>query len=144
MSGLDPVTGLPRGASLRAEHEISPREAAERLRADPAGALLLDCRLPEEFQTARVEGAVLLPLHEIETRLDEVEDALEERGLEKTAPFAVLCHHGVRSLRAALMLQQHGFTGARSVFGGIDLWSLDVDPSIPRYERQGSNCTILG
>ena len=85
----------------------------------------------------------LIPLHELELRIDEIEEALDDRGLERDAPFAVLCHHGHRSLRAALLLQQLGFTGARSVFGGIDLWASDVDPSIPRYVREGSKCTIV-
>lgn len=122
--------------------EITVTEAAARLREDP-GYLVLDCRLPEEFEVARVEGSVLIPLHELEGRLDEVEDALEERGVEKDAPFAVLCHHGVRSLRAALLLQQHGFTGARSVFGGIDLWAREVDRRIPEYTRSGSQVRRL-
>lgn len=140
MSAIDPSSGLPRGARLRPEHEISPREAAA---GAGSGSLIVDCRLPEEFATARVDGAVLIPLHELEGRLDEIEDALGERGLAREAPFAVLCHHGHRSLRAALMLQQHGFTGARSVFGGIDLWAADVDASIPRYVRDGTRCRVV-
>ena len=86
---------------------------------------------------------MLIPLHELEQSLDDVEDALEDRGLPKDAPFAVLCHHGQRSLRAALLLQHAGFTGARSVFGGIELWASEVDTTIPRYVRDGSRCTIV-
>ncbi|HZW09024.1 MAG TPA: rhodanese-like domain-containing protein [Phycisphaerales bacterium] len=142
MTRFHPATGLPPGATLRPEHEVSPGQAAAMLR-EPAGYLVLDCRLPEEFEAARVEGSVPIPLHELESRLDEVEEALGERGGDKAAPFAVLCHHGHRSLRAALLLQQHGFTGARSVYGGIELWACAVDGSIPRYERQGSKCTIV-
>jgi rhodanese-related sulfurtransferase len=143
MTAPDPATGLPPGTHLRPEHEVSPGEAAAAVRAGQPHYLVLDCRLPEEFEVARVGGSVLIPLHEIESRLDEVEDALEERGLAREAPFAVLCHHGHRSLRAALLLQQHGFTGARSVHGGIELWASSVDRSIPRYERQGSKCTVV-
>ena len=128
--------------SLNPDREVTPAQAAASLRADRA-YLLLDCRLREEFDAARVEGAVLIPLHELEHRLDEVEEALEDRGADKTAPFAVLCHHGVRSLRAALLLYQHGFTGARSVFGGIEHWSREVDPSIPEYTRSESKVTVV-
>lgn len=124
------------------DREVSPGQAAASLRADPR-YLVLDCRLREEFEVARVEGSLLIPLHELEQRLDEVEEALEDRDAEKDAPFAVLCHHGVRSLRAALLLQQHGFSGARSVRGGIEMWSREVDPSIPEYTRSGSRVTRL-
>ncbi|MBK7405624.1 MAG: rhodanese [Phycisphaerales bacterium] len=128
---------------LREAHEISPAAAKRLLDAGDPPYLVLDCRLPEEHEAARVEGSLLLPLHEIEQRLDDLEDALTERGLARNAPFAVLCHHGQRSLRAALLLQQHGFGGARSVHGGIELWASTVDPTIPRYERSGSRCRIL-
>ncbi len=125
------------------DREIHPADAAAALAADPAGYLIVDCRLPEEFEVARVEGAVLLPLDELQDRLDEVEDALEARGLARDAAFAVLCHHGVRSLKATLLLQQHGFAGARSVFGGIELWAQSVDHGIPRYTRAGSQVRRL-
>ena len=123
--------------------EITPEAAAEAKAADPEGYLILDCRLPEEFEIARVEGSVLIPLHELAERLDEVEEALEERGQNMTAPFAVLCHHGVRSLKAAVMLQGAGFAGARSVFGGIERWSRKVDRAIPEYHRKGTRCVLL-
>lgn len=143
MSTPDPGAGLPPGVRLRPQYELSPKAASELVREQPGLYLVLDCRLPEEHAAARIEGSVLVPLHELEQRLDDVEDALTERGLGREAPFAVLCHHGQRSLRATLVLQQHGFTGARSVFGGIELWSSSVDPGIPRYVRAGSRCTIV-
>ena len=131
---------LPEGA--RPEYEISPQAAAARLAADPS-YLVLDCRLPSEAEVASVGQSVLIPLHELEHALDDVEDALQDRGLPKDAPFAVLCHHGQRSLRAALLLQHAGFTGARSVFGGIELWANEVDATIPRYVRDGARCEIV-
>lgn len=127
---------------IRREHEISPADAALR-RRDDESYLILDCRLPEEHEVSRIAGSLLIPLHEIEQRLDEIEDALEEREQARDASFAVLCHHGVRSLRAALMLQQHGFTGARSISGGIERWSAEVDPEVPRYTRDGPRCRIV-
>jgi rhodanese-related sulfurtransferase len=45
----------------------------------------------------------------------------------------VLCHHGGRSMQVAMFLAQHGFERVANVAGGIDAWSRDVDPSVPRY-----------
>ena len=91
--------------------------------------LLLDCRRPEEFQAARIEGAVLIPLQELERRADELEG--DEGG--KDRPIIVHCHHGQRSLRAAAMLRAMGFANVKSMAGGIDLWSQDVDRGVARY-----------
>lgn len=140
MSGSLSDPYLP--ADARPEYEISPRFAAAQLAAGTP-YLVLDCRLPSEAEVAKVESSVLVPLHELEHALDDVEDALEERGLGKDAPFAVLCHHGQRSLRATLLLQHAGFTGARSVFGGIELWATTTDSTIPRYRRDGTICHPL-
>jgi rhodanese-related sulfurtransferase len=91
-----------------------------------AGWLLLDCRTPEEHATARIAGAVLIPMQEISARLGEIE-------AWRAKPIVVHCHHGVRSLRVAQWLRERGFAGARSLRGGIDAWSIEVDPSVPRY-----------
>lgn len=68
-------------------------------------------------------------MNEIERRADE----LESDDGRKDAPIIVHCHHGVRSMRVTATLRGLGFTNVRSMAGGIDLWSLDVDPRIPRY-----------
>jgi rhodanese-related sulfurtransferase len=107
--------------------EISPPEAAEILaapRAEPC--LLLDCRTPEEHATARIEGAVLLPMQEIAARVGELE---AWRG----RTIVVHCHHGVRSLRVTQWLRERGFASATSLRGGIDAWSAEVDPTVPVY-----------
>jgi rhodanese-related sulfurtransferase len=65
-------------------------------------------------------------MQELPARLAEIE-AWRDR------PVVVHCHHGVRSLRVAHWLRERGFSGARSMRGGIDAWSLEVDASIPRY-----------
>jgi adenylyltransferase/sulfurtransferase len=88
--------------------------------------LLLDVREPEEFATARIEGARLVPLGELEARLGEL-DAWRERRV------VVTCHLGMRSARAAQILRQHGFGRVENLAGGIEAWSLTVDPSVPRY-----------
>jgi rhodanese-related sulfurtransferase len=104
--------------------EISPSEFVE-LRATEA-LLLLDCREPEEYAIARVEGSLLMPMRQIPERLGEL-DAWRER------PLVVHCHHGVRSLRVVEFLRAKGFSQARSLAGGIEAWSLEVDPAVPRY-----------
>jgi rhodanese-related sulfurtransferase len=98
--------------------------------------LLIDVRTPDEWEAARVPGAALIPLHELESRADEID-------AEKDAPIGVMCHHGARSLKGALILRAMGFTNARSVVGGIDLWSLDIDPAVPRYDHSGGRCVRL-
>ena len=90
------------------------------------GFLLLDVREAAEREKARIEGATWIPLGELAARLDEL-DAWRER------PVVVHCHHGGRSLRAARALRERGFAQVANLTGGIDAWSLTVDPSVPRY-----------
>ena len=118
--------GLPPGYPLNEEWEVTPRET-KRLLDDPAsGMVLIDCRREDEHATARIDGAVLAPLHELGTKLN---DLLEHA--EKTV--IVHCHRGRRSLQATQFLRANGFENVRSMAGGIDLWSLDIDPGVPRY-----------
>ena len=86
--------------------------------------MLLDCREPHEYDTAAIDGATLVPLGEIPGRVGE---------LPRDQPIVVHCHHGARSLRAAEFLNQQGFENVKSLAGGIDEWSLEVDPEVPRY-----------
>jgi len=86
---------------------------------------LLDCREPWEHQTARIEGAVLMPMNEIPTRANQE--------LEPDAHIVVYCHHGVRSLNVTNWLRQQGFEKVQSMRGGIDAWSRSVDPKVPIY-----------
>jgi sulfur-carrier protein adenylyltransferase/sulfurtransferase len=88
--------------------------------------LLLDVRTPEEAARARIEGSVLIPLAELEARLPELAGW---RGM----PVVALCHHGGRSARACELLRQAGFSDISNLQGGIDAWSLTVDPAVPRY-----------
>lgn len=87
--------------------------------------LLLDVREPWEYQTAHIDGSKLMPMNEVPGK------AFTE--LDEDAPIAVLCHHGSRSLSVANWLRQQGFSKAQSVAGGIDRWSLAIDPDVPRY-----------
>ena len=88
------------------------------------GLTLLDVRQPEELELASVAGARHIPMSEIPARLGDLNPA---------APIAVLCHHGGRSAQVAAFLERNGFADVINVAGGIDAWSVSVDPSIPRY-----------
>ena len=109
--------------------EVTAKEAGTRL-GHPAllidDILLLDCRTPEEFAIAKIDGAVLIPMQEIAERLAELEPWRDK-------PIIVHCHHGVRSLRVTHWLREKGFSFAQSMTGGIEAWSLEVDPAVPRY-----------
>jgi rhodanese-related sulfurtransferase len=84
---------------------------------------LLDARQPEEHETARIEGAVLIPLAELPVRLSE---------LPKGLPLVVMCHHGMRSAHAVHHLREAGFD-ALNLAGGIDAWSREIDAGIRLY-----------
>jgi rhodanese-related sulfurtransferase len=127
-AGLD-ARGLPAGYLLRPELEITPRQTREAIKSAQTPPLLVDCRRPDEWDLARIQGAVHLPMDEIERRADELEG---DEG-QRDHPVIVYCHHGRRSLRVTLALKAMGFTDVRSMAGGIDLWSIDIDPSVPRY-----------
>ena len=92
----------------------------------PGECLLLDCRTPEEYATARIQGALLIPMQELSQRVNEI-DAWRARQI------IVHCHHGVRSLRVTHWLRDRGYENVSSLQGGIEAWSLDVDPQVPRY-----------
>ena len=103
--------------------EIEPRELAERLRGGEEVALL-DVREPWEHAVASIPGARLLPLGQLEQLAHTVAADRE---------VVVLCHHGVRSAAAVEFLREIGVPAARNLAGGIDRWSREVDPSVPRY-----------
>lgn len=105
--------------------EISAPEAAD-LHAGGT-VLLIDCREPDEHATTRIEGAKLVPLSTWTTAFPDTFPA------DKNAAIVIHCHHGMRSLRATRFLRQQGYTHAQSMAGGIEAWSLEVDPSVPRY-----------
>ncbi|WP_437202422.1 rhodanese-like domain-containing protein [Planctomicrobium sp. SH664] len=86
----------------------------------------LDCREQNEHDTARISGAKLLPMSEIQNRLSELEGSRQQR-------IVVHCHHGGRSLRVARWLRSQNFPQAQSMAGGIDEWSQKIDSTVPRY-----------
>jgi len=105
--------------------EISVQDLAERV-AKGEKPFLLDVRQKWEHDLARLPGSFLVPLDELAARTEDLE-------AEKDQLVVCYCHHGVRSLHAALILGAAGFKDAVSLRGGIDAWSQLIDPAVPRY-----------
>ena len=104
--------------------EISPTEVHQRIAAGEA-LTLIDVREVPEHEICRINGAALIPMNEIPKQLENLRKA--------EPPMIVFCHHGVRSLRVVSWLREQGIADCVSMSGGIDAWSLQVDPSVPRY-----------
>ena len=105
--------------------EISVGEARQRL-AGPVPPRLIDVREADEFETARIPGAELLPLSQWPA-------LAAEKLTDPAQPLLIHCHHGGRSGQATAFLLHNGFTDVTNVAGGIDAWSQEIDPSVPRY-----------
>lgn len=104
---------------------ISPAETKKLL--DSGFPLrLIDVREPDELAICKIAGAESIPLG----TLGEV---FRARLPDPGERIIIYCHHGMRSLRAAEFLSQHGYTNVGSMDGGIEAWSQQVDPSVPRY-----------
>jgi len=106
--------------------ETTPAELKERIDAGKP-LFLIDVREPAELQLARITGAEPIPMSSIPAALQHLEAKSDEGTL------IIVCHHGVRSLQVANWLREHGVVECQSLKGGIDQWSIAVDPSIPRY-----------
>ena len=102
--------------------DLEVEELAE-LRDRGREPVLLDVRTPREHAISRLEGSLLMPIQVLAQRWGELDPAAE---------IVVYCHTGVRSAHATAFLRSHGLN-ARNLLGGIDAWSLRVDPSVPRY-----------
>ena len=103
--------------------EITPAEVVEILKSK-ASVRLIDVRTPQEYEIARIDGCTLVD----EKLAQEIVDVWP-----KETHIITICHHGVRSLNAAVFLRGKGFENVQSMSGGIDAWSMVVDPSVPRY-----------
>ena len=103
---------------LTVEELKAKREAGEKF-------LLIDVREPSEYRLANIDGSILKPLGQIMAWMKDLGDQSRE--------IVVYCHHGMRSDRACQILAAQGFTNLRNLIGGIDEWSVRIDPSVPRY-----------
>lgn len=103
---------------------VKARDVRARLdNGDPV--FLLDVREADEVATASIKGAHVIPLGEVVRRSAEI---------PKDRDVVVFCHMGGRSAMAVWQLKRKGWTRVANMEGGIEAWSLEVDPSVPRYE----------
>ena len=111
------MTGVP---------ELTPIAFLERWSTDELGTdvVLLDVREPAELELASLTGATHIPMNDVPRRLVE---------LDAAKPIVVMCHSGGRSRRVAEFLLDRGFADVFNLSGGIDAWSEQVDPQVPRY-----------
>jgi len=105
------------------ELEISVAEFRRRQKAGEE-FLLVDVREPWEFEVCRIEGAKLMPMRTIPANL---------QALDGDKDVICYCHHGQRSLDVAAWLRAQGVESAQSLAGGIERWSREIDPTVPRY-----------
>jgi adenylyltransferase/sulfurtransferase len=105
--------------------EISVEDLSQRLERGER-PLLVDVRQPWEHELSRLPDSLLLPLGELASRAAEIQPAPGQL-------VVCYCHHGLRSLHAAEVLSRAGLSGVASLAGGIEAWSLQIDPSVPRY-----------
>ena len=103
--------------------EISVDQLRSWMEGEPESVFVLDVRERDEHEVASVEGAVLIPMREVQSRLAEI--PTDRR-------VAVMCHHGGRSMAICRALSAAGRDRLYNVSGGIDQWSVRVDPSVPR------------
>ncbi|MGI8964949.1 MAG: rhodanese-like domain-containing protein [Limisphaerales bacterium] len=105
--------------------QISPTELAEKLRSENPPHLL-DVREQDEHELVSLPNSTLIPLGQIGFRAEEIEEWKDEE-------IVVYCHHGIRSLNAIAQLKHFGFLKLQNLAGGIDRWTNEVDPKMPRY-----------
>ena len=86
----------------------------------------IDCREQQEYDLVHIEGTTLIPMGQVPERVAELEGCRDKE-------IIIHCHHGGRSLTVAKWLKDSGFANPLSMAGGIDLWSQDIAPSLPRY-----------
>lgn len=102
--------------------EISPQDVREALTSE--SIQLIDVRGEDEWNTARIEGATLASKQLVDEMMV---------SWNKDTAIVFYCHSGVRSLNAVHFFAQKGFTNVKSMAGGIEAWSVAIDPDVPRY-----------
>ena len=111
---------------LSAELELTPQRVDD-LRKSGEELSFIDVREPNEWVLTRIEGASLIPMGTVPASIKHFESQSSK------AALIVYCHHGVRSLQVVSWLRENGVESCYSLAGGIDRWSREVDPSVPRY-----------
>ncbi|MFN0066789.1 MAG: rhodanese-like domain-containing protein [Limisphaerales bacterium] len=127
--GLNPAEVL---AHLSRSHEgdltllVEPHALAEELKS-PAPPRLLDLRSREDWEAARVPGSEVFTQEHMQEILGR---------WDRAQPFVLVDHAGREGLDAAAYFAGHGFTAVRALRGGVDAWSREVDPAVPRYRLE--------
>jgi rhodanese-related sulfurtransferase len=119
----DVIATIIAGQEADRKMEISPVEVAERLKSGKQ-VQVIDVRAREEWDAVHIAGSTFFTQ-------DLMNAMMSEWPKEREVIF--VCHHGHRSVDAAAFFAGHGFQNVRSMTGGIDAWSLEVDPDLPRY-----------
>ncbi|HEV3074312.1 MAG TPA: ThiF family adenylyltransferase, partial [Thermoanaerobaculia bacterium] len=126
-AGADPAAaatgggGSPDGGAEDFEVDVA---AVKRWLDEGRDFTLIDVRSPLEHAICRIDGARLIPLQDIPAEIERLDPA---------ARYVVHCHHGGRSAQAVELMRRRGFTATQNLAGGIDAWSREVDPAVPRY-----------
>lgn len=117
--------GLPEGYRLRSDWELTPRQVYG-IQCEHQPFVLIDCRMPAEYEIAHITGSKLSPLGELSQHLADFQALASQK-------LVVYCHAGGRSMQMTQLLRQQGLNDVWSMAGGIDLWACDIDPSMKRY-----------
>ena len=123
-AGVSPAAGRQPTATIIHPDEVTVHELKKALDNPQLGIQVLDVREPGEYQIARIHGALLVPLSTLPQRFAE---------LDPNRAYYIHCHAGVRSLKALQFLREQGFKNLKSVKGGINAWSDQIDPTVPKY-----------
>ncbi len=105
-------------------HQLSPHQVVELIEQPQTKPVLIDVREPFEFEICAIEGSTNIPLSQINTATEELDPEQE---------YVLICHHGMRSQRAGMIMGAQGFKNLINLVGGIDAWACDIDSSMERY-----------
>ncbi len=105
--------------------EISPQDVKQKLDRKE-DFVLIDCREQNEYDLVHIDHSRLVPMSELEQKAGELEDL-------KDKEIVVYCHHGRRSMMVTKWMLENGFTNVKSMAGGIDRWSEEIDSELQRY-----------
>ena len=104
--------------------QLSPQQIQELLKQNEGKPFLIDVREPFEVEICNIEDSINIPLQQIP-------EAIE--GLDPDKEYVLICHHGMRSQRAGMIMAAQGFEKLINLVGGIDAWACNVDPQMQRY-----------
>ena len=105
-------------------NEVTVQEMKRALEDPTLGIKVIDVREPFEYEIAHISGVPLLPMSEIQRRFTE---------LDPNTQYYFLCKVGARSMDVVDFLHEQGFKYVKNIKGGIDAWSAEIDPTVPRY-----------